>query len=66
VNARLPYISVDGLHYSFEFLRYDGLVDFIKLLTFNILAPLHFLIDKEILLATETEQDQKRLPLLQY
>ncbi len=52
VNARLSYILVDGLHYSFG-----------GQLVFSITSP--FLTDQEIHLATETEQDQTKLPLLQ-
>ncbi len=55
-NARLLYISVDGLRYSFGSQ---------VILTVNLLALLHHLIDREIHLATETEPDQTRLPLSQ-
>jgi hypothetical protein len=56
VNARLLYISVDGSHYSL-----DGQVIF----TVSLWHRFTFLTDQEIHLATETEQDQTRLPLLQ-
>jgi hypothetical protein len=57
VNARMQYILVDGLHYS---LGGQGIV------TVNPLALLHIVTDQELHLSTETEQDQARLPLLQY
>jgi hypothetical protein len=56
VNARLSYISVDGLHYN-----PGGQV----ILTINPLVLLHFLTDPELQLATETEQDRRRLLILQ-
>ncbi len=57
VNARLLYILVDGLHYSL-----GGQV----IVTINPLVLLYILTDQELHLVTETEQDQTRLPLLQY
>ncbi len=51
------YISIDGSLYSSH-----GQV----VLTVNLLVSLHFLTDQELHLATETEQGQTRLPLLQY
>jgi hypothetical protein len=56
VNARLSYISVDGLHYN-----PGGQV----ILTVNDLESLQFLTDPELHLATETEQDRMRLLILQ-
>jgi hypothetical protein len=56
VNARLTYISIDGSLYSLHSQ---------VMLTVNPLAPLQFLADRELHLATETEQDQQRLSLLQ-
>jgi hypothetical protein len=57
VNARLMYISIDGSLYSLHSQ---------VILTVNPLALLHFLTDLELHLATETDQDQMRLSLLQY
>jgi hypothetical protein len=56
VNARQTYISIYGSLYS---------LCSQVILPFNLLASLHFLTDWELHLATETEQDQARLPLLQ-
>jgi hypothetical protein len=57
VNARLLFISVDGLHFS---------LGSQVVVTVNPLAPLHIYTDQELHFATETKQDQLRLPLLQY
>jgi hypothetical protein len=57
VNARLMYILIDGSLYNL----YSQVI-----LTVNPLALLHFMTDRELHLATETEQDQMRLSLLQY
>jgi hypothetical protein len=56
MNVRLLYISVDGLRYSL-----CGQVTVIV----NPLPLLYTLTDQELHLATETEQDRTRLPLLQ-
>jgi hypothetical protein len=56
VNARLTYILIDGSLYSLHSQ---------VILTINPLASLHFLTDRELHLATETEQDQTRISLLQ-
>ncbi len=48
------YISIDGSFYS------------LHSHVINPLALRHFLSDRELHLATETEQDQMRLSLLQY
>ncbi len=57
MNVRLLNILVDGLHYS---------LGSQVMVTVNTFAPLHVLTDQELHLATETEQDQTRLLLLQY
>ncbi len=56
VNARLTFISIDGSFYSLHSQ---------VILTINPLALLHFLTDQGLHLATETEQDQRRLSLLE-
>jgi hypothetical protein len=56
VNARLSYISVDGL------LDNPGRQ---VILTVNPLVSLDLLTDPELHLATETEQDRRRLLKLQ-
>ncbi len=56
MNVRLLYISVDGLHYSL-----GGQV----IVTISPLESVHVLTDQELHLATETEQYQIRLILLQ-
>jgi hypothetical protein len=55
VNARLMYISIDGSLYSLHSQ---------VILTVNPLALRHFLTDRVLNLATETDQDQMRLSLL--
>jgi len=57
VNARLLYISVEGLHYRFS----GGQV----IVTVNPLALVYSLTDQELDLVTATEQDRTRLSLLQ-